>query len=431
MGSRIYIETYGCAAAQGESEIMAGLLSKVGFDVVNKPDIADLIIISSCIVKIPTEQKILFRIEQIQKKYPEKKLIIGGCGPEGARDRFVAAAPNASLISTHQIKKIAQVVQKTLKGQRVEVLGETRDVKLCLPRIRKNPVIAIVQICSGCNGFCAYCIVRLAKGQLFSYPKNKILEEISLSVKNGCKEIWLTAQDTAGYGLDLYNKSKLPELLKDITKIPGNFFVRVGMANPDNILPVLPELINAYNNKKIYKFLHIPVQSGDDDILKEMGRKYTAKQFEDVVTEFKKAFRTTIWTDMIIGYPGESEAQFKNSMSLLKGVRPDYVNISKFGKRPGTPADKLEQLKSEIVKRRSRIATGLVSQIALEKNKEWLDWEGEILITKKGKKPGQWLGRNFAYKPVLINKSGNLLGKMLKVKIIDASPAILTGWPIK
>jgi len=426
----IYIQTYGCAANQAESEIMAGLLQKAAYDIVKNIDNADLIIVNTCWVKQVSEQRLIFYLKDIQNRYPNKKLIVAGCAPEAAYKKIVDTTPNASLVSTHHVTKIAQAVQKTLEGKRIEFLGESREIKLCLPRIRINPVIDIVEIAQGCSGKCSYCATRLAKGKIFSFPKEKILEEISLSVKNGCKEIWVTTQDTACYGFD-EDGIRLPELLKEITKILGKFFVRVGMMNPNNVLPMISDLITAYKNKKIYKFLHLPVQSGDNEILEKMNRIYKVEDFEEIVKAFKENFRLQLWTDVIAGYPGETKEQFERTLELIKRVKPDWVNVSKFGSRPNTEAAKLKPLPSGIVKERSRIASEIVREISLEKNKEWMDWKGTVLVSERGKKPGQWRGRNFAYKPVLVGSNNNLLGKFVEVKIVEASTSHLMGSIIK
>ncbi|NIM46995.1 MAG: threonylcarbamoyladenosine tRNA methylthiotransferase, partial [Candidatus Aenigmarchaeota archaeon] len=181
----IYIETYGCSTSQGEAEIMAGLLEQAGFNIIKNEKYADLIIVVTCYVKSPTEQRILFRIKRIQESYPNKKLIIAGCMPEGIYRKLVEFFPKASLVSTHHVKEIAQAVKKTLKGKRIEYLGKTEEIKLCLPKIKRNPVIDIVPISSGCNSACAYCCVRFAKGSLFSYPKEMIIKEIENSIKQG------------------------------------------------------------------------------------------------------------------------------------------------------------------------------------------------------------------------------------------------------
>jgi len=417
--SNIYIETYGCSNSQAEAEMMAGLLEQAGFKIIKNEKYADLVIIVTCYVKSPTEQKILFRIKQ----FSNKKMIIAGCMPEGLYKKITDTAPEASLVSTHHIKEIAQAVEKTLQGKRIEHLGESDEIKLCLPRIRRNPVIDIVPISSGCNSACSYCCVRLAKGKLFSYPKDLILKEIEFSLKEGCKEIWLTAQDTASYD---FGKERLPGLLNNISKIPGNFFVRVGMMNVRNVIPIASELMKAFENKKIYKFVHLPLQSGSNKVLKEMNRGYTISQFENVAKAFD-SLNCQLWTDIIVGYPTEEEEDFLETLEAIKKIRPDWVNVSKFGPRPGTPAAKLKPLPTSVIKERSRLASDLVREISLEKNRKWIGWVGEILISERGKEKYQWIGRNFAYKPILIEGRGDLLGKFLKVRTIEATPAYLRG----
>jgi len=421
----INIETYGCSVSQAEAEIMAGLLEQAGFNIIKNEKYSDLIIVVTCYVKSPTEQRILFRIKQLQKLYPNKKLIIAGCMPEGIYRKLVYFFPEASLVSTHHVKEIAQAVKKTLEGKRVEYLGKSEEIKLCLPRIRKNPVIDIVPISSGCNSSCSYCCVRFAKGELFSYPKEMIIKEIENSTKQGCKEIWITSQDNASYGLD--NRIRLPELLNEISNISGKFFVRIGMMNPKNVLPILKDIINSYKNKKIYNFLHLPIQSGDNKILEKMNRGYRIEDFLKIVKDFRKNLKIQLWTDVIIGFPGETEEQFENTVNLIKDVRPDWINVSKFGTRPRTLAKNLKQLSSKIISKRSEKISKIVRKISLEKNKEWINWEGDVLISKRGKSPNQWLGRNFAYKNILIGNKENLLGKFVKVKIREANYSHLKG----
>ncbi|MBU5557715.1 MAG: tRNA (N(6)-L-threonylcarbamoyladenosine(37)-C(2))-methylthiotransferase [Candidatus Aenigmarchaeota archaeon] len=428
---RVCIESYGCTANQAEAEIMAGLLVKAGHSIVDEPNRADVIIINSCVVKTPTEDRLIFRLSELTKKFPKTPIIVTGCAPEAITTRLKAVVPGVNLVSTHHVTKIVQAVNAVAAGRIVELVGETRNIKLGLPRIRHNPVTAIVQIASGCIGDCSYCETRLARGPLVSYPKGKILDEIKNAVREGCREIWLTAQDTAMYGLDTAGRPTLPELLMAISKIPGDFYVRVGMANPSSILPIIDDLIKAYNSPRIYKFLHAPVQSGSDEILQVMNRRYKSADFERIVNEFRSAFNCQIWTDVIVGYPGETSKQFRQTVDLLKRTMPDLVNVSKFWPRPNTPAASLEPLPPDIIKQRSEMISRLVTELALKTNKKWVGWTGEILISMPGKKRGQWIGRNFAYKPILINKSGNLLGKKIKAKVLDATATTLIGWPVK
>ncbi len=421
----VYIESYGCSASQCEAEIMAGLLERAGFTIVKNERNSDLIIFVTCYVKSPTEQKILFRIGQFQKSYPRKKFIIAGCMPEGIYKSLLSIAPKASLISTHHVRDIAKAVKKTLEGKRVEYLGKSREVKLCLPKIRKNPVIDIVPISSGCNSSCSYCCVRFAKGKLFSYPKEMILKEIEGSLNQNCKEIWLTSQDNASYGLD-EGDCRLPGLLDSVSKIHGSFFLRVGMMNPKNILPILKDLRKSYQSEKIYKFLHLPVQSGDSRILKKMNRGYSVKDFVRIVRDFRKDFRINLWTDVIVGFPGETKNQFENTVKLIKEVKPDWTNVSKFGLRPGVSV-KSNQVPSETLSERSEKMSRIAREVSLKRNKEWIGWEGMVLISRRGREPNQWLGRNPSYKIVLVESKENLLGRFVKVEIEKADYSFLKG----
>jgi MiaB-like tRNA modifying enzyme len=406
---RISIETYGCSANQAESEIMAGLLLKAGHELVDSG--ADLTVVNSCIVKEPTEAKLLSRLGQIKGM-----LIVAGCAPEGIYDKIKGVAPEASLLSTHHVTKIADVAADALAGKQIEYLGPSKEIKLSLPRDRKNSVIGIVPIARGCNSACSYCCVRHVKGELFSYPMGAIIEEISLAVKDGCSEIWVTSQDNSCYGFD--NGSSLPELLDSISKIDGKFHVRVGMMNPKNVMKILPELIDSCKSDEIYKFLHLPIQSGSDSVLESMNRGYTAADFKKIVSEFRKTFpKLQLWTDIIVGFPGETEADFRATAELLKEVKPDYVNISKYGTRDHAPSKKMKQVPTDIKKERSRKLTELAKEIALVRNREWIGWEGEVLITEK--KENSWLCRNFAYKPIFIKSERDLSGQFVNAKIVD------------
>jgi MiaB-like tRNA modifying enzyme len=404
---RISIETYGCSANQAESEIMAGLLMKAGYELVDGG--ADLTIVNSCIVKEPTESKLLFRLGQI-----EGRLIVAGCAPEAIYDKIKSVAPHASILSTHHVTKIAEVAKDVVSGKHVEYLGRSREVKLSLPRKRINSTVGIVPIARGCNSACSYCCVRHVKGELFSYPEEDVVREVSIALEDGCREVWITSQDNSCYGFD--TGKSLPGLLDSISRIEGEFRIRVGMLNPKNVLEILPELIESYKPEKIYKFLHLPIQSGSDIVLKSMNRGYSVEDFKKIVSEFREEFQELqLWTDVIVGFPGESESDFKATAELLREIKPDYVNISKYGNREYAASSKLKQVPTDVKKQRSRALTKLANEIALFKNRGWIGWEGEVLLAEE--KENGLLGRNFAYKPIFVD-SGDV-GQNVRVKIID------------
>ena len=190
--------------------------------------------------------------------------------------------------------------------------------------------------------------------------------------------------------------------------------------NPDHVVGMLDELIEVYKDGKVFKFLHLPVQSGDDTVLKLMNRHYSVEDFRRVVKAFRDEFpRMTVSTDVICGFPGESREAFEHTKELVSEVRPDIINVSKFFARPRTPAAELEPVPPRELNRRSREASELSKSISFEKNRGWIDWEGTVLFDEKGKGKSV-MGRNFAYKPVVAKSGDTLLGKFVKVRVVDA-----------
>lgn len=428
MTRTFHVETFGCPTNKSDSEIIVGLLEREGLRLVDGPRSADLIIVNTCAVKAPTERRVLRRIGELGGL--GKRLIIAGCLPRLSLGRIRAAAPDfAAALDPRSVDRIADVVWRVLDGERgLVVFSDQTPRKPRLPRRVLDRVRGIVQIAEGCAGSCTYCCVRFARGPICSFDRDDVLDEARSMLAAGRKELWITSQDTAAYGLD--TGPTLPRLLSDLCDLPYRFFVRVGMMNPRNALPILDDLIDAYRHPKVYKFLHLPVQSGDDDVLSAMGRGYTADDFVSIVERFREAFpRLTLATDVIVGFPGETEEQFRRSMALLERVRPDIVNVSRFGIRPGAPAAAFPRRVDEREKkRRSREASKLVRRIGLEVNSGWVGWSGMALVSEVGLKGG-WVARNYAYKPVVIRGGVGLLGRFINVKVTEARPTYLLGEP--
>ncbi|MCL6500811.1 MAG: tRNA (N(6)-L-threonylcarbamoyladenosine(37)-C(2))-methylthiotransferase [Candidatus Pacearchaeota archaeon] len=421
----VYIETYGCSANQSNAEIIKGILASRGFNIVNNGKIADVVVLNTCIVKGPTLKKMEARIKALSAR----KLVVAGCMPEVYADRIKKLAPKASIVSVHHIREIARVVKEVLDGKQVFLVGKTKEIKLNLPRMPRQKLVGITQIAHGCIHSCAYCIVKLVKGPLFSYPRDVILKDIKNMLRQGCKEIWLTSQDNACYGCDR-GKHELPLLLKEIFKIKGKFFIRIGMMHPLSLMPILDEMLECYGNEKMFKFLHLPVQSGSDRILKMMGRGYNVKDFLFIVKKFRDAFpEMVLSTDVIVGFPGESDEDFRKTLGLVKKTRPDIINISKFWPMPGTKAARMKQLGAEKIKKRAIELMRLHEKIALEQNRRWIGKKASVLIDDKGF-GNSWIARMGNYKLVIIkNKEGpgNFLGKSFEVEIKEATSHYLIG----
>ncbi|MFH1211085.1 MAG: tRNA (N(6)-L-threonylcarbamoyladenosine(37)-C(2))-methylthiotransferase [archaeon] len=339
---KIYIKTYGCTLNQGDSEVLKGIISKE-HKIVDSEENADLIIVNTCGVKTTTQNKIIGYVKKTSEK---KKVIVGGCLP--SMINIKKYAPKVILtFDTKSTTKINEIIKK-------QKINNKQDTPLGKPRIRTIKETAIVPISEGCLGKpCTYCSVKLARGELHSYRKEDITSEVEKGVKEGCNIIKLTAQDTGCWGKDI--NDTLPNLLREILKIKGEYKIRLGMMNPNYTLEYLDELIEVYQNPKMIKFLHIPVQSGSDKVLKDMKRGYTVEEFKKVVGEFRKEIKgVSIATDFIAGFPTETEEDFKKTIQLIKEVRPEVINISMFAPRPKTEAARMKQLKTQTIKERSR-----------------------------------------------------------------------------
>jgi MiaB-like tRNA modifying enzyme len=408
---RVHIITYGCSNNQAESQIMAGLLLKNGATLVDDIDEADAIVLNTCSVKSATEQKILHNISSIHEENPGKRIVIAGCMPEAEYEKVREVAPFASMLSTQHIDKINVAVKS-----RVEFIGKSKIEKIALPKLR-DEYHNIIPISSGCLSACTFCSTKIAKGALISYDPVKITGEI---VGSDSKEFWLTSQDCGCYGFDM--GTSLPQLMNMImSQVRGQYFLRIGMMNPQHVKKILPELIEAYKNNHVFKFLHIPVQSGSDGILEKMKRGHRAEDFVHIIEEFRKEIPDiTIWTDMIVGFPEESESDFELSMELLERVQPDFTNVSAYSVRPHTKAAKMGQLTSDVKKDRTRRMSELARKLCSERNERWIGWQGPVIVDEYNPQKGNFIGRNFAYKPVVL-KGEHMPGDVIEVKISNSS----------
>ncbi len=419
----VYLETFGCTFNQADSQIMAGLLNENEGKLLDNPQEADVIIINTCYVKHPTEQKVVNRIQRLQEKFPDKKLLIAGCMVEIDPDKLQKTAPNAGWISPHQITSTSHVVKSILKGDNVKLTGSDNSIKVGLPKIRSNPLIHIIQICEGCNGACSYCCTRFARGKLQSYPGDLIYFEADKSINDGCVEIQLTAQDTAAYGKE--TGKSLSNLINQVTAVNGDFRVRIGMMHPKNMMNDLDNIIHSFQNEKVYKFIHIPIQSGNDNVLADMNREHSVDDFKDIITQFQRSITDiSIATDVIVGYPSEDNNAFNDTLKLIGELKPDFLHISKYHHRPGTPASNLNEIDHHIMKERSKKLNNLKSEIALQNNKRMINTIQKVLITSKGSKGG-YIGRSNNYKTVIVDEAS--LGCFVEVEIIEAKSTYLKG----
>ncbi len=417
--AKIFVEAYGCSASFSDSEMMSGLILNGGHTLVDNSSESDLNIVVTCSVKDATANKMIHRIKSLKTK----PLVVAGCLPKAEKSTVEKFSENASLLGPNSLGKTLQVIDSTLKGTKQIALEDSDLSKVGLPKVRLNPVIGIVEIASGCMSECTFCQTKLSKGGLTSYRIGDIVRQIETEIKDGCKEVWLTSTDNGCYGFDI--NTDLPSLIDTVVDIPHDFKIRVGMMNPMYMSRIKENLIKSFDSDKVYKFLHIPVQSGSNKVLNDMKRGHTVETFREIVKKARTLFpEFTISTDVIVGFPSETHEDFEKTVELLKDTRPDVVNLSKYSARPGTEAAEWEQIDVSEVKTRSKEIFELINQIALENNQKWIGWKGDVLFNEKTDEGIK--GRNFAYKSIGTDDSVEI-GQTRTVEITDVTKHSLVG----
>jgi len=381
---RVYIHTAGCTYNHGDSDKLRDILRAHHVCVVDTLSRATAVIVNTCTVIAKTEREMLRIFRDVTKQ--GKKLYITGCMPAVERDEILKVC-NPAFITSDEIHSLhAQIEQSCVFAQ---------------GRFRNNAV-AIVQIAHGCLGTCQYCVTRLARGPLVSVPMHQICSEISFAVSHGAVEIQLTAQDMSAYGMDKTGQSELANLLHAITAIAGDFRVRVGMMNPKTLHPVAKEVAAAFSHKKIFSFAHIPIQGGTDHLLAAMDRGYTVSTFLDMIHLFEQTVPDLlIGTDVIVGFPGETESDIDALLFLLQTIKPYRLNVTRYSPRKGTPAYHMYDMPDRFKKERSRRIVSAFHALRSECNKLLIGKEFEVYITEK-RKEGSVMARTDSYHAIVI-----------------------------
>jgi len=397
----VFIKTFGCTLNQRDGEDIVN-----GMRIVDSEKEADIIILNTCGVKEQTETKIYKYIKDRLLSLKNKEIIVCGCLVDINSEKLISLLPNARCFRIKDKQKLI------------------KELNIYRIKQENKKITKAIAIANGCLGNCSYCAVKFARGRLKSKKIKEICDEIKKARREEAKEILLTAQDTACYGLDI--NTNIVELLKEIVKIPGNFKIRLGMGNPQYLKKYKKELVEMFKSEKIYKFLHVPVQSGNNRILKLMNRGYSRKEYLELIKYFRKNIKElTLATDIIVGFPTETENEFEDTLNLIKKCEFDIVNISRFGQRKNIEANKHKELSGTIKKGRSRKATILCSKMAIENNKKSIGRIKEVLITEIGKNNTS-IGRTKEYKTIVISGKQNI-GETIKIKITGAKSGYLLG----
>lgn len=407
---RVLVEAYGCTLNQGEGRRIAAQLAEAGHRLVDHPDRADACVLVTCTVIETTERKMVKRMRQLAQG--DRQLIVAGCMAPVQAETIRSAVPEAELLPPTEMERLPELLP-----------GVGDPEYACFePRSTIDGIIPITQ---GCLASCTYCISTIARGGLRSYAPEQIVAQTQGALTRGRREIRLSALDTGQYGRD--RGTHLGNLLHRVCALDGDFRVRVGMMSPMMLRPILDDLVEAYQEKKVFNFLHLPVQSGNDAVLARMRRGYTVAKFWEAVEAFREAVHPlTLATDAIVGFPGETPEAFEETVALLKELKPDIINVTRFSARPGTPAATMEgQVSGGEMKRRSRELTRLRFALGEIRHRAFLGAQLRVLTTEEGKGETT-MARSDDYRPVVL--PGTLpLGEFCSVKVVGASPIYLKG----
>ncbi len=402
----IWFEGYGCTANQGETIEMRDRANELGHRIASNPEIAETIVLGTCTVLESTQNKMEKRISELMDQ--GKNVIVSGCMATADSKVLGEKFPEAPLISPGDL----------------EGLGDLIGRGGCKPEKFDSPLAAILPISSGCLGRCTYCATVRARGRVTSRSVNDIFFKAQYAIDSGSKEILLTSQDNGAFGAD--SNSSLEFLLRELSHLEGDFRLRVGMLNPMLVSGRSEAMAEAWADSRIYKFMHLPIQSGSQKILDSMVRDHTLDEFWEVVNVFRKYYpEMMIITDIITGFPGETDQDHQDTVDLLNALSPDLVNVTRFSPRKGTPASKYKRVNGRIVKKRSRELTSLRKKLGAKSFKRFVGKQISILTVENQKK-GSTLCRDDNYRPVILKKELPL-GEFYDVRITDSEYGFMTA----
>jgi threonylcarbamoyladenosine tRNA methylthiotransferase CDKAL1 len=406
MSARIHIETAGCAFNASDSEAMAGTLVRAGYEIVSNEMDADLIVLNTCTVKNRTFAGFQRRLRQLREENGPRRVVVAGCIPKAhEKSRLL---DGISTLGPDQIARIDEVVRETLRGGVVRRLGRAASVgRSTLPIRRRNPAVEILPIARGCLSACAFCQTRLARGRLFSFPPEEILAQARRALDEGVNIFWVTAQDSGAYGRD--SSLALPELLDRLLALPGEFRVRLGMSSPRWIAERLDEFLEVWAHPKMFRFAHIPLQSGSPRVLRDMRRDGGVEEFEAIYH----------------AYPTEADGDFELTLRLVERLGLGFINVSKFSARPGTPAARLAPLSPSVVSGRTGEIMGLARRIGGDYLRRRVGDAVDVLIEQPGRR-NTIIGRTENYRPVIL-RDDLPLGSRWRVRIRGAEPFHFVG----
>ena len=391
----------------GEGGQLSERMSALGHEESPSAEAADIVVLNTCTVVDTTEKKMIRRMSELRKA--GKEVIVTGCMAKVQANRIMIRLPDSLVVPPDRYSEFSSDV------------SERYGTGPCSEKARPSNILPIAQ---GCLGNCSYCITRFARGRLYSYGPDEIVQRFDSIVEGGAKEVLISAQDTGCYGSDI--GTDLPSLLGRMLENKSDFRIRMGMMNPNSLMPIADGLLDAMDDARIYKFIHIPVQSGSDDVLRKMNRPYSVEEFFALTAKIRSRYpEVSISTDLISGFPGETDEDHAKSLGLIKELKADTVNITRFSARPGTAAMRMEQVHGRVSKDRSAELTDMKNRVEYENNIRAVGKVEGALITEAGKK-GTMIARTGNYRPVVV-ASDLPVGSFVTVELTGCEPTYLFG----
>ena len=432
---KYFIRTYGCQGNEADSEVIAGILEFLGYSKASEAENADVVILNTCAVRENAEDKVFGEIGALKKiKVVNPDLIIGICGcmaqQEHIVEKILKSYPQVDLIfGTHNINRLPLLLKDALlnKEKVVEVFSNKSEIHENLPVVRGNNLKAWVNIMYGCDKFCTYCIVPYTRGKERSRLKEDILKEVSELKEKGFKEITLLGQNVNAYGKDLNKGYDFATLLKEVSDI-GIERIRFVTSHPWNFTSEMVDIIASRDN--IMPYIHLPIQSGDDEVLRRMGRRYSYEEYKKLYYSLREKVKNcSITTDIIVGFPGETEEQFANTLKAVNELKYDSAFTFIYSPRVGTPAAKMkDDVSEEIKKKRFNALVESVSASAKERNDTYVGKTIKVLVEGLSKRNSNILS-GYSEENKLVNFKGDpsMIGKIVDVKINVSKTWTLEG----
>ena len=434
---KLYLQTYGCQMNQYDSERIARLMSATGYQRTDRIESADLVLLNTCSVRDRAEQKVysaLGRWKELKKQREGVIIGVGGCVAQQEGANLLKRIPHLDLVfGTHNIHKLPQMIEQveSSRSRPVETAFYREPFYMEDPdgQTSAQGAKAFVTIMQGCNKVCSFCIVPHVRGREVSRPSGSIVAEIESLVRQGVKEVMLLGQNVNSYGKTSPGELSFAELLSRINRIEGLSRIRFTTSHPQDLSP---ELIEAFATlDKLCEHLHLPVQSGSDSVLRRMRRGYGPDDYLARIAQLRKRCpAVALSTDIIVGFPGETDDEFADTLEMLAQVKYDEIYSFMYSPRPQTVSAKIydDDVSAEIKKGRLNEVQSLQREISLRKNRQTIGNLEEILVDGKSRlKNGQMMGRTRTNRIVNFSGEETLVGSLLPVRIIGASANALLG----